>query len=65
MNNAIKIVIKKFDDIDYFSKEGLALIEMKSKYGYIDTTGNYVIEPLYDYISIAYPSKHYYKKFRW
>lgn len=37
-----------------FDEEGLILVEKDSKYGYIDTNGKFVIEPIYEYASSFY-----------
>ncbi|HED6687678.1 TPA: WG repeat-containing protein, partial [Campylobacter coli] len=43
-----KIVIEpKFDSIGSF-REGLAKVGLNGKYGFIDKSGEFVIEPIFD-----------------
>ena len=42
------IINPQFDNVSYFAKNGLALVEVDKKYGYINKNGQYVIEAKYD-----------------
>jgi|SRR6185503_4851876 len=47
-DNAGKVIIPgKYDHIDTFSTEGLALVRLSIKYGFIDNTGKEIVAPEY------------------
>ena len=43
-------VAASFDGIGWFGQEGLAAAERRGKWGFIDRTGRFVIEPQFDYV---------------
>ena len=43
-------VAASFDSIGWFGQEGLAAAERRGKWGFIDRTGRFVIEPQFDYV---------------
>ena len=43
-------VAASFDRIGWFGQEGLAAAERRGKWGFIDRTGRFVIEPQFDYV---------------
>ena len=47
------IVEPKFESIDDFKTNGLALIKQNNKYGVINTSGEIVVKPQYDNIRIV------------
>ena len=51
---AYKIFGKNSGTLDIFDSDQLIRVQKDDKYGYIDSDGNFVIEPIYDYATSFY-----------